>query len=82
MLKNATTEAKFEMKRLFSMSGQREALPDSGSHYLFNSLIEAQPAARRARTVSLMAWASDVRSKSPKVLSKRESSSTNGAVHW
>ena len=26
-------------QRLFSMSGQREALPDSGSHHLFNTLL-------------------------------------------
>ena len=39
MLKNPKTEAKSETKRPFSMSGQREALPDSGSHYLFNTLL-------------------------------------------
>ncbi len=37
---NPTTEAKPEMKRLFSTSGQREALPDSGSHHLFNILLD------------------------------------------
>ena len=41
MLKNPKTEAKSETKRLFSMSGQREALPDSGSHHLFSTLLEA-----------------------------------------
>ena len=39
MLNNPTTEAKSETKRLFSMSWQREALPDSGSHHSFNTLL-------------------------------------------
>ena len=39
VLKKPKTEAKSETKRLFSMSGQREALPDSGSHHLFNTLL-------------------------------------------
>ena len=39
MLKNLKTEATFATKRLFSMSGQRAALPDSVSHHLFNTLL-------------------------------------------
>ena len=39
MLKNPKTEAKSETKRLLSTSGQRETLPDSGSHHLFNTLL-------------------------------------------
>ena len=35
------TEAKPVTKRLVSKSGQREALPDSGSHQLFNTLLLA-----------------------------------------
>jgi len=39
-LKNPKTEAKSETKRLFSTPKQREVLPDSGSHHLFNTLLE------------------------------------------
>ena len=38
-MKNPETEAKSETKRLFNTSGQHEALPDSGSHHLFNTLL-------------------------------------------
>ena len=39
VLKNPKTETKSETKRLFSTSGQRAALPDSGSHHSFNTLL-------------------------------------------
>ena len=48
------------MKRLFSMSGQREALPDSGSHHLFNTLLAvATFTPGEPITTSLAIWGGD-----------------------
>ena len=47
VLKNPKTEAKSETKRLFNTSKQREALPDSGIHNLFNTRLGLSVATRR-----------------------------------